>query len=150
MHAERQRRWDYGPGLWGCCFGGPWRRPSRREETEEPKDYIAELKRGASSRRRNIEGLKGNEAKGCQRNGSVVGHRYFGWPSRARHRNKKKRSVGKQKFTPYELLTADRQQKGRPRAVSAEASRSVVMRDRLNGRCPLGGGPQGQSTAGGL
>jgi hypothetical protein len=50
MHAERRRRWDYGPGLWGCCFGpglwgcGAWRRPSRREETEELKDYIAELK----------------------------------------------------------------------------------------------------------
>ena len=26
-----------------CCFG-PWRRPSRREETEMLKDYIAELK----------------------------------------------------------------------------------------------------------
>jgi hypothetical protein len=32
--------WDYGPGLWGCCFGGP----RRREETEALKDYIAELK----------------------------------------------------------------------------------------------------------
>ena len=32
-------------GLWtGCCFGGPWRRPSRREKTEALKDYIAELK----------------------------------------------------------------------------------------------------------
>jgi hypothetical protein len=27
--------------MWGC---GPWRRRSRREETEELKDYIAELK----------------------------------------------------------------------------------------------------------
>jgi hypothetical protein len=50
IHAERRRRWDYGPGLWGCCFGpglwgcGPWRRRSRREETEELKDYISELK----------------------------------------------------------------------------------------------------------
>jgi hypothetical protein len=50
IQAERRRRWDYGPGLWGCCFGpvlwgcGPWRRRSRREETEELKDYIAELK----------------------------------------------------------------------------------------------------------
>ena len=44
IHAERRHRWDCGPGLWGCCFGGPWRRPSRREETEALKDYIAELK----------------------------------------------------------------------------------------------------------
>ena len=44
MHAERRRPWDYGPGLWGCCFGGPWRRPSRREKTEALKDHIAELK----------------------------------------------------------------------------------------------------------
>jgi hypothetical protein len=43
-HAERWHHWDYGPGLWGCCFGGPRRRPSRREETEALKDYIAELK----------------------------------------------------------------------------------------------------------
>jgi hypothetical protein len=35
---------DYGPGLWGCCFGGPWRRPSRREKIESLKDYIEELK----------------------------------------------------------------------------------------------------------
>ena len=27
-----------------CGFGGPWRRPSRREKTEVLKDYIAELK----------------------------------------------------------------------------------------------------------
>jgi hypothetical protein len=44
IHAERRHRWDYGPGLWGCCFGGRWRRPSRRERTEALKDYIAELK----------------------------------------------------------------------------------------------------------
>jgi hypothetical protein len=44
IHAERRHRWDCGPGLWGCCFGGPWRRPSRRERTEALKDYIAELK----------------------------------------------------------------------------------------------------------
>jgi hypothetical protein len=44
IHAERRHRRDYGPGLWSCCFGGPRRRPSRREETEELKDYIAELK----------------------------------------------------------------------------------------------------------
>ena len=44
IQAERRHRWDYGPGLWGCCFGGPWRRPSRREKTEALKDYIAELK----------------------------------------------------------------------------------------------------------
>ena len=30
--------------IMGCCFGGPWRRPSRREKTEALKDYIAELK----------------------------------------------------------------------------------------------------------
>ena len=44
IQAERRHPWDYGPGLWGCCFGGPWRRPSRREKTEALKDYIAELK----------------------------------------------------------------------------------------------------------
>ena len=44
IQAERRHRWDYGPGLLGCCFGGPWRRPSRREKTEALKDYIAELK----------------------------------------------------------------------------------------------------------
>ena len=44
IQAERRHRWDYGPGLWGCCFGGPWRRPSRREKTEVLKDYIADLK----------------------------------------------------------------------------------------------------------
>ena len=44
IHAERRHRWDYGPGLWGCCFGSHWRRPSRREETEALKDYIAQLK----------------------------------------------------------------------------------------------------------
>jgi hypothetical protein len=43
--AGRRHYWDYGPGLWGCCFGAPWRRrPSRREEIETLKDYIEELK----------------------------------------------------------------------------------------------------------
>jgi hypothetical protein len=41
IQAERRQP----AGLWtGCCFGGPWRRPSRREKTEALKDYIAELK----------------------------------------------------------------------------------------------------------
>jgi hypothetical protein len=44
IHAERRHRWDYGPELWGGCFGGHWRRPSRRERTEALKDYIGELK----------------------------------------------------------------------------------------------------------
>jgi hypothetical protein len=35
------RLWDFGPWYYGYCFGG---RPSRRERTEELKDYIAELK----------------------------------------------------------------------------------------------------------
>jgi len=43
MYARRSF-WDHAPGLCGCCFGGPWRRPSRREETEAVKDYIAELR----------------------------------------------------------------------------------------------------------
>jgi hypothetical protein len=47
MHARR-RFWEYeyGPfGVFGCCFGGPpWRRPSRREETQALKDHIADLK----------------------------------------------------------------------------------------------------------
>ena len=34
--------WDFGP--WYCSVGAPRRRPSRRERTEELKDYIAELK----------------------------------------------------------------------------------------------------------
>src|SRR6516225_2622700 len=48
MHARR--RYEYGPwrqpfGVFGCCFGGPpWWRPSRREETQALKDYIADLK----------------------------------------------------------------------------------------------------------
>jgi hypothetical protein len=57
MQAERRRRWDDGPGLFGCCFG-PWRRPSRREETEMLKDYIAELKeelQGAEERLKDLE-----------------------------------------------------------------------------------------------
>jgi hypothetical protein len=41
IQAQRRHQWDHGPGIWGCC---PWRRPSRREETEALKDYIAELK----------------------------------------------------------------------------------------------------------
>ena len=41
IQAERRQP----AGLWtGYCFGGPWRRPSRREKTEALKDYIAELK----------------------------------------------------------------------------------------------------------
>jgi hypothetical protein len=51
MHARR-RFWEYEYGPWrqpfgafGCCFGGPpWWRPSRREETQALKDYIADLK----------------------------------------------------------------------------------------------------------
>jgi hypothetical protein len=39
--AGRRHYWGYGPGLWGCCFGG---RPSRREEIETLKDYIEELR----------------------------------------------------------------------------------------------------------
>ena len=34
--------WYFGP--WYCSVGAPRRRPSRRERTEELKDYIAELK----------------------------------------------------------------------------------------------------------
>ena len=49
MHARR-RFWEYGYGrqpfgAFSCCFGGPsWWRPSRREETQALKDYIADLK----------------------------------------------------------------------------------------------------------
>lgn len=51
MHARRHF-WDYEYGPWrhpfgafACCFGGPPRwRPSRREETQALKDYIADLK----------------------------------------------------------------------------------------------------------
>jgi hypothetical protein len=45
MCMQAGRPWDYAPWWYGCCFGGPrgWR-PSRRERTEELKDYIAELK----------------------------------------------------------------------------------------------------------
>jgi hypothetical protein len=42
--AEWRRSSDYWPGLCGCCFGGPWRRPSRREEAETLKDYVADLR----------------------------------------------------------------------------------------------------------
>ena len=51
MHARRHF-WDYEYGPWrhpfgafACCFGAPpqWR-PSRREETQALKDYIADLK----------------------------------------------------------------------------------------------------------
>jgi hypothetical protein len=56
MHAERRRRWDY--GLWGCCFGGPWRRPSRREETEELKDYVAELKEALQDAEERLKDLE--------------------------------------------------------------------------------------------
>jgi hypothetical protein len=58
MHAERRRRWDHGPGLWGCCFGSPWRRPSRREETEELKDYIAELKEALQDAEERLKDLE--------------------------------------------------------------------------------------------
>jgi hypothetical protein len=34
--------WDFAP--WYCSVGTPRWRPSRRERTEELKDYIAELK----------------------------------------------------------------------------------------------------------
>jgi hypothetical protein len=51
MHARRHsREYEYGPwrhpfGILGCCFGWPPpRRPSRREETQALKDYIADLK----------------------------------------------------------------------------------------------------------
>ena len=44
MCMQAGRLWDFGP-WYGYCFGGPPRwRPSRRERTEELKDYIAELK----------------------------------------------------------------------------------------------------------
>jgi hypothetical protein len=58
MHGERRRRWDYGPGLWGCCFVDPWRRPSRREETEELKDYIAELKEALQDAEERLKDLE--------------------------------------------------------------------------------------------
>jgi hypothetical protein len=48
MHARRhfwEYEWRQPFGVFGCCFGGPsWRRPSRREETQALKDYIADLK----------------------------------------------------------------------------------------------------------
>ena len=46
MCMQAGRLWDFGPWYgYGYCFGGPPRsRPSRRERTEELKDYIAELK----------------------------------------------------------------------------------------------------------
>jgi hypothetical protein len=44
VRAEWRRSRDYWPGLCGCFFGGPLRRPSRREEAEELKDYIGELR----------------------------------------------------------------------------------------------------------
>jgi hypothetical protein len=40
MCMQAGRLWDFGP--WYCFVGA--RRPSRREKTEELKDYIAELK----------------------------------------------------------------------------------------------------------
>ena len=51
MHARRHS-WEYENGTWrhpfgifACCFGGsPWGRPTRREETQALKDYIADLK----------------------------------------------------------------------------------------------------------
>ena len=42
MCMQAGRLWDFGP-WYGYYYGGP-RRPSRRERTEELKDYIAELK----------------------------------------------------------------------------------------------------------
>jgi hypothetical protein len=48
--------WDFGP--WYCSVGAPRRRPSRRERTEELKDYIAELKEaleGAEERLKELE-----------------------------------------------------------------------------------------------
>ena len=42
MCMQAGRLWDFGP-WYGYYFGGP-RRPSRRERTEELKEYIAELK----------------------------------------------------------------------------------------------------------
>jgi len=38
------RLWDFGPWYGYCSVGAPRWRPSRRERTEELKDYIAELK----------------------------------------------------------------------------------------------------------
>ena len=65
MHSERRRRGDYGPGLWGCCFGpgllwgsGPWRRPSRREEKEELEDHIAELKEALQDAEERLKDLE--------------------------------------------------------------------------------------------
>jgi hypothetical protein len=58
MHTERRRRWDYGPGLWGCCFGDHWRRPTRREETKELKDYIAELKESLQDAEERLKDLE--------------------------------------------------------------------------------------------
>ena len=52
------RYWIGRPGLWGCCFGGPWRRPSRREETEELKDYIAELKEALQDAEERLKDLE--------------------------------------------------------------------------------------------
>ena len=65
VHGERRRQWDYGPGLWGCCFGpgllwgcGPWRRPSRREEKEELEDHIAELKEALQDAEERLKDLE--------------------------------------------------------------------------------------------
>jgi hypothetical protein len=45
MCMQAGRLWDFGPWYYGYCFGGsPRWRPSRRERTEELKDYIADLK----------------------------------------------------------------------------------------------------------
>ena len=41
--------WDFGP--WYCFVGSPRWRPSRRERTEELKDYIAELKEAKAEER---------------------------------------------------------------------------------------------------
>ena len=68
--SERRRPWDYGPGLWGCCFGGPWRRPSRREKTEALKGYIAELKEALQDAEERLKDLESNARRGCPRTAS--------------------------------------------------------------------------------
>jgi hypothetical protein len=42
MCLQAGPRWDFGP--WYCFVGAPRWRQSRRERTDELKDYIAELK----------------------------------------------------------------------------------------------------------
>ena len=50
------RLWDFGP-WYGYYFGGP-RRPSRRERTEELKDYIAELKEALEEAEKRLKELE--------------------------------------------------------------------------------------------